>query len=161
VKLERQISNSPCRQGQSWDWDHRGIWVDDGCAAEFRIEARQHTESHPDHKGDKAIAADKHDDDRDHYRDDNYGHGGHFSYVAKWMVGEFKGYNLTYGADVTMRIDGNGRARAWVNAQELQGYVNDSRLYIGDHQFYIDRAGDGFNTTELGNSSNKVHYSRR
>jgi len=173
VTLQRQLSKSECRQGRSWDWDRRGIWVDDGCAAEFRIETRPHTQGDEKHKGKKAvavgaalaliaaaaIASDDHNDD--HYKDQDYGHGGHSSYVPGWMVGEFKGYNLTYGAEARLRLDSDGRARAWVNGQELHGYVNDSRLYIGDHQFYIDRAGDGFNTTELGNKSNKVHYSRR
>jgi hypothetical protein len=43
----------------------------------------------------------------------------------------------------------------------LNGYVNDQRLYVGDAEFYLDRAGDGFNTTQVGDSSNRVHYSRR
>ncbi len=43
----------------------------------------------------------------------------------------------------------------------LDGYVNDERLYIGDAQFYLDKAGSGFNTTQVGHSSNQVHYRRR
>ena len=35
VQLSRQISGSPCRQGETWGWDRRGIWVDRGCRAEF------------------------------------------------------------------------------------------------------------------------------
>ncbi len=37
VQLVRQISGTACRQGQSWGWDRRGIWVDRGCRAEFSI----------------------------------------------------------------------------------------------------------------------------
>jgi hypothetical protein len=37
VQLVRQISGSPCRQGETWGWDRRGIWVDRGCRAEFSI----------------------------------------------------------------------------------------------------------------------------
>ena len=37
VQLVRQISGSPCRQGETWGWDRRGIWVDRGCRAEFAI----------------------------------------------------------------------------------------------------------------------------
>lgn len=173
VRVERQLSHSECKQGRTWDWDRRGIWVDDGCAAEFRVETRAHTESHPDHKGEKAVAAGAaialiaaaiaadHDKSHDHYKDEAYHHGGHSSYVPGWMVGEFKGYNLRYGAEVSMRIGGDGRAEAWVNGQKLNGYVNDQRLYIGDNQFFIDRAGDGFNTTQVGDAANQVHYSRR
>ena len=38
VRLLRQISGSPCRYGQTWGWDRRGIWVDRGCRAEFTID---------------------------------------------------------------------------------------------------------------------------
>ncbi|HXZ79977.1 MAG TPA: DUF3011 domain-containing protein [Terriglobales bacterium] len=37
VQLTRQISGSPCVQGSSWGWDPRGVWVDRGCRAEFRV----------------------------------------------------------------------------------------------------------------------------
>lgn len=35
VQLVRQVSGSPCRQGETWGFDRRGIWVDHGCRAEF------------------------------------------------------------------------------------------------------------------------------
>lgn len=35
VTLLEQLSNSACTEGQSWGWDHDGIWVDNGCRAEF------------------------------------------------------------------------------------------------------------------------------
>jgi len=37
VSLVRQRSNSPCIYGSSWGWDRRGVWVDRGCRADFRI----------------------------------------------------------------------------------------------------------------------------
>jgi hypothetical protein len=37
VRLSRQISGSPCTQGQTWGWDNRGVWVDRGCRAEFIV----------------------------------------------------------------------------------------------------------------------------
>lgn len=37
VEILRQISDSPCRYGRTWGYDRRGIWVADGCAAEFRV----------------------------------------------------------------------------------------------------------------------------
>lgn len=35
VRLVRQLSKAPCREGDSWGYDKRGIWVDRGCRAEF------------------------------------------------------------------------------------------------------------------------------
>ncbi len=37
VSLQRQLSRAACIQGQSWGYDGGGIWVDDGCRAEFHL----------------------------------------------------------------------------------------------------------------------------
>jgi len=37
VNLVRQLSGRACEEGRSWGWDKRGIWVDDGCRAEFSV----------------------------------------------------------------------------------------------------------------------------
>ncbi len=37
VRLARQISRAPCVQGQTWGYERRGIWVDQGCAADFEV----------------------------------------------------------------------------------------------------------------------------
>lgn len=39
VRLDRQISGSPCIQGQTWGVDRHGLWVDRGCRAYFVIRA--------------------------------------------------------------------------------------------------------------------------
>jgi hypothetical protein len=37
VRLIRQRSGSPCVLGQTWGYGPRGIWVDRGCRADFRV----------------------------------------------------------------------------------------------------------------------------
>lgn len=37
VTLLNQRSGSPCRQGSTWGYDQRGIWVDRGCRADFSL----------------------------------------------------------------------------------------------------------------------------
>ncbi len=38
VSLVRTLGNSsPCRQGETWGFDNRSIWVDRGCQAEFEL----------------------------------------------------------------------------------------------------------------------------
>jgi hypothetical protein len=37
VTLLNQRSGSPCSQGSTWGYDQRGIWVDRGCRADFRL----------------------------------------------------------------------------------------------------------------------------
>jgi len=38
--VSRQISGAACVEGRSWGWNRAGIWVDQGCAAEFTIDRR-------------------------------------------------------------------------------------------------------------------------
>jgi hypothetical protein len=40
AQIVRQESSAPCVQGRSWGYQRDGIWVDNGCAATFRIERR-------------------------------------------------------------------------------------------------------------------------
>jgi Protein of unknown function (DUF3011) len=37
VRLVRQISGSACVRGDTWGLDRRGLWVDRGCRADFRV----------------------------------------------------------------------------------------------------------------------------
>ena len=37
VRLVKQRSDAACRQGYSWGYDRRGIWVDRGCRADFQV----------------------------------------------------------------------------------------------------------------------------
>ena len=37
VELIRQRRTARCERGYSWDYDARGVWVDHGCQAEFRL----------------------------------------------------------------------------------------------------------------------------
>ncbi|MFC4729899.1 DUF3011 domain-containing protein [Coralloluteibacterium thermophilus] len=41
VRLVRQHSRTECRQGRNWGWDRNGIWVDNGCDAEFSTGSNQ------------------------------------------------------------------------------------------------------------------------
>ena len=41
VELIRQHSEAACREGYSWGFDERGIWVDHGCRAEFVVVHRE------------------------------------------------------------------------------------------------------------------------
>jgi hypothetical protein len=37
IRLLRQLSRSRCEQGADWDYDHDGVWVKNGCRAEFAL----------------------------------------------------------------------------------------------------------------------------
>jgi hypothetical protein len=44
VRLDQQISESPCVEGQSWGVDRDGLWVDRGCRAIFSIRRGEYRE---------------------------------------------------------------------------------------------------------------------
>ncbi|HDS1511974.1 MULTISPECIES: DUF3011 domain-containing protein [Stenotrophomonas] len=37
VRLVKQKSVTTCIEDRNWGWDRRGVWVSDGCRAEFRV----------------------------------------------------------------------------------------------------------------------------
>lgn len=37
VVLVRQLSRGACIEGRTWGWDRRGVWVTEGCRAEFEV----------------------------------------------------------------------------------------------------------------------------
>lgn len=40
VVVERQLSSTRCEKGRSWGNDRQGVWVDQGCRADFRVYRR-------------------------------------------------------------------------------------------------------------------------
>ena len=40
VRIVRRLSDAPCRIGYSWGYSSEGIWVDEGCRAEFAVQTR-------------------------------------------------------------------------------------------------------------------------
>ena len=168
VTLERQLSKTACRQGRTWDYNRREIWVDDGCRAEFRVHSNR-----PSDRNDARVAAGvvigaailgalAHNADRDQsrYNDTRYEGARHTSYVPGWMIGTFDGYNALHNAQVSMTISDDGRMSARANGQMLYGWINDDLLHVGDEIFHIDQTREGFVTSQVGDRENEVRYRR-
>lgn len=41
VRMVKQLSNTECVEGRSWGYDAHGVWVEDGCRAEFELDYRR------------------------------------------------------------------------------------------------------------------------
>jgi hypothetical protein len=63
VRLQTQLSRSPCDYGDTWGYDRRGVWVDGGCRATFAVDEPRY-----DDEG----YGDGYDDG---YDDDRFGYG--------------------------------------------------------------------------------------
>jgi len=174
VTLDRKLSGADCRQGRSWDYDRREVWVDDGCRASFRVHGgSDRDDRHDDDNHDAKVAAGvligaailgalAHNANKDYarYEDDSYQGARHTSYVPGWMIGEFEGYNPNFNADIRMRIDSDGRMSAQTRGQTLNGWINGGQLNVGSSVFDISQSRDGFVTTEVGDRQNEVRYRR-
>ncbi len=57
VRLVKQQTDAPCKQGSTWGYDGLGIWVDQGCSADFAIGGvPSHTDAHADAASDNTDA---------------------------------------------------------------------------------------------------------
>jgi len=97
VYLSTQFSKASCRQGSSWGYDSRGIWVSNGCRAQFDLgDYRSSHGSSSDSAAAAALAlgligavaiASKHDDDYRGERDYDYQpYDHHTKYGAGYQV---------------------------------------------------------------------------
>jgi hypothetical protein len=77
VVMARQISNSACIEGRSWGYSRNGIWVSQGCRADFRLVADDRYQSGEYSGNDNGSYRGNYgDDDSDNdYRNSNNGYG--------------------------------------------------------------------------------------
>jgi fermentation-respiration switch protein FrsA (DUF1100 family) len=171
VSLRREFSFSACQYGRGWGYDHRGIWVDRGCRAEFAVDeghrGRYSGYDYDDHNhGSKAgaavagvalgaaiaaaIVASKNknrQDDRD--------------VVPNWLVGRFEGYNTEQHADVAMQVSPGGTVTGYLpGGQQVRGSYQDGKMAFGGVEFDVEKTGSGFTLTQRDDRSNVVVYHR-
>jgi hypothetical protein len=157
VRLERQRSSTECRQGYSWDYDRHGVWVDRGCAADFRVGGDGGHGSR-----DKALAAgaavagiaviaalaaqgSKGQQSAD---------------VPSWAVGAFSGYDARLGADVDLTILPGGSVSGRAGGTPFDGQFTGSVLRTERQAFRLERQGNGFVAIDERDANHRVVYRR-
>lgn len=152
VTLTRQRSSTRCRLWDNWGYDNRGVWVDRGCAADFRV-GRSSSGTGAAVAGAAiagiaiaaAIAASK------NHHDDN---------VPSWAVGEFRGYDDVNRTDVTVTIYPGGNAEGFAAGNSFSGRWDNGRLELGQYRFKMDKSGNGFNAVDERDSNHRVYFLR-
>lgn len=168
VTLDRQISDTRCRQNDNWGYDRYGVWVDRGCAAVFKV-GRRYDDGNRDRDRDRnrdrdhdktgiaagaaiagiailaAVAA-----NRDRSKDD----------VASWSVGTFKGYDEYEGMDVEITVLPGGSVSGNAGPNRFSGTLSGNRLEAGRHKFSIERSGNGFLAVDDNDASHRVLFQR-
>jgi hypothetical protein len=152
VTLTRQRSSTRCRLWDNWGYDNRGVWVDRGCAADFRV-GKDNTGRNVAIAGAAvagiaiaaAIAANK-----DHHDDG----------VPSWAVGEFRGFDDRDRADVNVTIFPGGNAEGEAGGSRFSGRWDNGRLSLGEYRFKVDKSGNGFNAVDERDNSHRVYFRR-
>jgi len=130
VQLSRQLSQSACIQGRTWAADSRGIWVSNGCRAEFSIGSRRN------YRGDGGYAA----NGNGYYRDNGSRYGDQSEYQndgyqnRDYQSGGYRdgnyGNGYSNGSSQVIRCDSASDGRTYCR-NESNGAVRLSRTYGG------------------------------
>jgi len=89
VRLQQQISGSPCIEGQTWGLDRQGLWVERGCRAIFVVGRYNGGPGYPDRGGWWDPDAGSEWPPRGEWHGGNWGRGGACFYRDRDFRGSF------------------------------------------------------------------------
>ncbi len=145
VRLKRQLSASSCREGRDWGYDKRGIWVDNGCEAEFEV-----TQDKGLSGGEAAAAviigglllgAMMSGDDDEKKKPATLDNA---STPPNWAVGGFRGRNPYTQKNEDLTIDKKGSVKVIRQGVTYNGqWHSGQRLNIQAESYQVERIGGG------------------
>ena len=148
VKLVRQYSRYRCVKGSSWGYDRHGVWVDRGCAADFRLAGIDGVKDGSigiNHSDDAATAVNLDRDD---------------SEVPSWAIGTFTGFDVTERTDVTVMILPGGLVSGHAGRHAFRGRFEKLFLEAGRIVFRVERLANGFVAIDQRNAEHTVTFRR-
>jgi hypothetical protein len=153
ARVERQLSNRRCELWRNWGYDRRGVWVDDGCRAEFRIgeDGGMSGKTAAIVGGVAAaaviaaIVAAKKGDKSEQSKE-----------VPEWAVGSFKGYDDRENVSYEVNIAPNGSVNGWANDDEFSGRWERNELQVRGHVWRVSRSGDDLLLTDSRDKKRQV-----
>ncbi|GMV47321.1 MAG: hypothetical protein AMXMBFR66_27190 [Pseudomonadota bacterium] len=151
VELVDRHSLFSCREGRSWGYDSRGVWVDKGCSATFRV--GRHGSNDKALLGAvvgiaalAAIASSRNKAEA--------------AEVESWAVGSFTADDAREGVRVNLRVLPGGQVSGRAGEQDITGHLQGSRLEAGRQVFRIERQGTGFVAIDERDDTHRVTFTR-
>ncbi len=140
-----------CKEGRSWGFDSRGVWVDKGCSAEFRVgRAGGHDKAVAGAviglAALAAIASSRHKQES--------------SEVASWAVGTFRGRDDREQVEVEVTVLPGGKVNGHAGEHAFAGALEGDHLQAGKKQFRISRQDNGFVAVDLQDDQHRVLFQR-
>lgn len=172
VRLIRQISRSACIQGRSWGYDHRGVWVDRGCEAEFEVGGGDDDKGMSGGKkaaiiggvaGAGILTAILIAKSRDKDKNTEASRDGKAT-VPNWLVGTFRGKNPASGEEMQVTIYPEGKVAALYtggttrDVNDYGSYSNNRIQFGASLGWSVSRQGNGFRATA---DNGRSEYFRR
>lgn len=152
VELVDRHSLFSCREGRSWGYDTRGIWVDKGCSATFRVGRDGHSNKAAIAGavvGLAALAAIASSRNKVEAAE-----------VPSWSVGSFTANDEREGVRVTLRIQPGGQVSGRAGDHDIAGHLQAARLEAGRQVFRIERQGTGFLAIDERDETRRVTFNR-
>lgn len=152
VELIDRHSLFSCREGRSWGYDDRGVWVDKGCSATFRVGRRDHNNKAAvagaviGLAALAAIASNRHKAEA--------------AEVDSWAVGAFAGDDPRERVRVSLRILPGGQVSGRAGDHDISGHLHGARLEAGRQVFRIERQGSGFVAIDERDGTHRVTFNR-
>lgn len=160
VELVRELSRNRCKQWKNWGFDRDGIWVDDGCRAEFRVGkdgggiGTGGAVAIGAVAGAAILGAILSNKNSDH-KDEAIG-------APDWARGRFGGFSPKLETEFDITVGSDGKVTGTSDGKTVTGHVaNQNRLHLGDLEFDISRESWGFSAKQRGDSDNVIYFRRR
>jgi hypothetical protein len=152
VELVDRHSLFACREGRSWGYDDRGVWVDKGCSATFRVGRHGH--------GNKAAVAGAVIGLAALAAIASSRNKAEAAEVDSWAVGSFAGDDAREGVRVSLRILPGGQVSGRAGEHDITGHLQGARLEAGRQVFRIERQGSGFVAIDERDDAHRVTFNR-
>ena len=145
VTLERQRSRWPCRQGKTWGYDPNGIWVTQGCAADFRVGGPA-TGAGPD-QGIGPV--------RPGLPPPRPMPG---ATRTRWAGSTYVGFDPGAPGEMRLTVDGEGRVQGSLGGHRFTGQITDTWLQTDRTRFRLQVSGTGFLATDERNPRHRIQF---
>jgi hypothetical protein len=163
VTLTRQLSRQRCVLWSTWGYDRRGVWVDNGCRAEFRAGRDGLSGGQAAAIGAiagavilGAVIANKagkdNDTDKDRSRD-----------LPAWANGTYRGYDRGWNGDIQLTVYSGSAVEGFIvgrDADRFTGRFEKDRLFLGPDEFKVKQDGDGFVARHIRDSDREIRFRR-
>lgn len=159
VSLVKEFSFDKCRQGHSWGYENRGVWVDRGCSAEFRVGR----DSQKDKKAAIAVgvvglaviaAMAMNNKEKQQAQEQQLE-------LRQWSTGDFVAFDSRQRAMVKLNVQQNGSLTAYARGEVKTGNIQDNFMSIDNARFRIEQQADGFLATDQSDTSRQLRFERQ